>query len=93
MKIYAIHSQGETDWIHANTIFEALRFYNSINDMEINDFDDGDDIDIVPEEKWKEMIITDPDDFDENENPKVLQTFAEFMEGESGAGFVASTVY
>jgi hypothetical protein len=89
MKIYAIHTQGEVEWIYASTIFEALKYYHSINDLEIDDFDDDDDIEIVPEGEWDDMIITNPDEKDEKD-----ETFANFMKGKStGAGFVASTVY
>jgi len=80
-------TQGETEWIYANTIFEALKYYHSINDMEIDDYDDEDDINIVPEGEWDDMIITNPDGEEDT-------TFANFMKGKStGAGFVASTVY
>lgn len=93
MKIYAIQSQGETEWICAHTIFEALKYYHSINDLEITDFDDDDDIVIVPEDKWGEMTVIDPDDLDENENPKVIHTFADVMKEQTTADIIASTVY
>ena len=93
MKIYAIKAQGETEWICANTVFHALKFYHYINDMEIIDYDDEDDIEIVPEEKWPEMTIIDPDEWEENGDPKVIQTFADFMKTATEPEFIASTVY
>ena len=93
MNIYEITSQGETEWICANTVFQALRFYNSINDLEIRDYDDEDDIKIVPKEKWNDMKITDPEEWEENGDHKIISTFAEFMENQISPDIVASTVY
>lgn len=93
MKIYAITSNGETEWICANTVFEALKYYKTINDCEIDDYDDDDDIVEVPESKWGEMNIIDPDDLDENEEPKIIQTFAERMKDETEPDIIASTAY
>jgi|GEM_PF-4992495 len=93
MNIYAIKSQGEIDWICANTIFQALKFYHLNNDMEISDYDDSDDIELIPKEKWGELNITDTDELDENEDPKIISTFAEFMKTATEPEFIASTVY
>jgi hypothetical protein len=93
MNIYEIKSQGEREWICAHTIFEALKFYHSLNDLEISDFDDEDDIIIIPEDKWGEFNVIDPDDLDENEEAKVIHTFAERMKDQTVPDIIASTVY
>lgn len=93
MKIYQITSGGETEWVCANTVFQALKYYNSITDLELSDYDDEDDITEVPESKWSEMNITDPDDLDDEGNPKVIQTFAERVKEETIPDIIASTAY
>jgi hypothetical protein len=93
MNIYAIKTQGETEWICANTVFQALKLYHYNNDLEIVDYDDEDDIEIVPKEEWSKFTITDPDLTDENGNDMIIQTFEDFMKTATEPEFIASTIY
>lgn len=72
MNIYNFKINGENEFIAANTIFEAIKHYNSINGLEISDFENTDDIVLIPENEWSEYYITD-------EQGNKLQTFEEYM--------------
>lgn len=52
MKIYAIHSQGETDWIHANTIFAVIEKLEKAS----FEFEDSDGIKHLPCVALKDAI-------------------------------------
>ncbi len=93
MNIYKFEVGVKTEWICACTIFEALIYYNSLNDLEIRDFSKDDDIIIIPETEWSEMNITNPDEKDKYGNLKVIETFAEYMKRQTAVDFIASKVY
>lgn len=93
MNIYEFKVSGETEWICANTIFEALQFYNTLNDMSIHDFSGLDDIKIVPEVKWAEMNIDCIDTVDDQGNQIKIQTFAEYMASAVKPDIIATTCW
>lgn len=93
MNIYEIQVGNEKDWICANTIFQVLKFYHSINDLEFYDFDDNDDIIIVPESEWKNHNIIDIENSDENGEYIILQTFEEYMETAIVPDIIATTCW
>lgn len=87
MNIYEFRVSEEKEWICANTIFGALKFYRGLTDYELDDFDpDNDDIVMIPPEKWNEYTITDPD----NGNA-VIETFEQYMQGKVDVDIIATT--
>ena len=90
-KIYEIQTNGEKEWVCADTAIEALKAYSSITDITLSDFENDDDIVEVPKEKWENMYIF---DIDSNIVGKVKTTFAEYMEKEAiSADIIATTNY
>lgn len=96
MKIYRIDTNGQSDWIASNSIISALRYYESVTDMGLFDFDDGDDIVEIPQQEWKNHNILNTEEYlgDEVSHP-VLMTFAEWMEDENNynSEIIATTAY
>jgi hypothetical protein len=90
MNIYEFQTNGEKDWICADTLIEAFQHYNSLNDWEINDFAPTDDIIIIPEEEWENYTIVDEENNDENGSNKTV-TFTEYMIGNIDIELIAST--
>jgi hypothetical protein len=88
MKLYELSTCGEKEWIAANTIIEALQVYHHITGNTPLDLDSVDDINEVPEEKWKDIALCFPDDKDE---PDI--TFAERMKEVTKPEYLASTCY
>jgi len=90
-KIYEFQINGEKEWVCADTIVEALKFYFGLTDMSITDFENDDDIIEVPKEKWAEMKILNVDDEDDI---RTETTFAEYMGKEADrADIIATTNY
>ena len=94
-KIYEIQINGEKEWICADTAIEALKFYCSLTDISISEFENDDDIVEVPKEKWSEMTIVDTEgEYDEETGWPVNKTFSEYMETEAtSADIIATTNY
>lgn len=92
MNIYELQIKDEKEWIYASTVFEALQFYNSVTDWGLHDFETGDDIVLLPQEKWKEMTISNPDDLDEDGKPKI-KTFEEYVKDSFHPEIIAGTMY
>lgn len=89
MKIFEINweSQGEKEWVSAETNIQALKVYCRITDMDLNDFEDSDSITEVPEEKWSEYTIR--SEMDENNTT----TFSEWMKNNRSPDIIAGTMY
>lgn len=86
MRIFAIHTQGETEWVVAETNIHALKFYLDEISGRIEDFDDDDFIEELEESKWDNLIVKD-EDSDET------WTFREAIEGLVKPHIIASTAY
>ena len=88
MKIFEIkwESQGEKEWVAADTNIEALKFYCKLTGMDIDDFEDTDSIVEIPKSKWKEYRVKEEDE----ENDK---TFAQWMKENTGPDIIAGTMY
>lgn len=93
MNIYEFRINGEKEWICAWTLIEALQFYSGLTDISLIEFDDKDDIILVPKEQWKDMNIVNPNELDEQGNPVVTETFEEYMKGKTDVDIIATTVY
>ena len=94
MKIYEIqYNCGEKEWIAANTIIEALKISSGFSDMDLVDFEYEDEIIIVPKEKWKDMYVTDPDCYDENNEQRKLYSFQEWMDKNNKPDMIAMTAH
>lgn len=91
LKIYQFNVGGESEWLCAHTVFEALKFYHSLNDLCIVDFENEDDIIEIPRNEWKNHNIVDFDEMDDDGNYKVIETFEECMKGRVSADIIAST--
>lgn len=89
MRIFEIqhNGQGEREWVSGNTLIEALTNYLSITGMNIEEFDDEDDIIELPKDKWKEFTVSDP----ENELPEI--TFEQWMKENKKPDIIAGTMY
>ena len=93
MKIFEISISDETDWVCANNIIQALKFYCDLTGTHIYCFDDTDDIVEVPPEKWKHMDILDTGSYDEQGEHPVEQTFEDFMKTAVRPDIIATTCY
>jgi hypothetical protein len=91
MNIYQLETSGEVEWICANTAIQALKYYEDITDMSLVEFDNTDDITIVPESEWATREIFDFDNPNEDGTYPVLCTFAEFMKGQTTPEIIATT--
>lgn len=57
MNIYELKTQGEKEWIVANTAIEALQIYNCITDLRISEMGPSDDLVMLTDEQAKSIII------------------------------------
>ncbi len=89
MKIFEFQwtKQDEKEWVAASSIVAAIREYCSTTGSDWVDWDDNDDIVEVPEDKWGEYKLNDPDDFDS------VMTFAEWMKENPSGGMMCGTMY
>jgi hypothetical protein len=93
-KIYEFQINGEKEWICADTLFEALKFYYSINDLKLTDYDNCDDIIEVPKEKWSSMnILNIEEPRDDNGHYPVIETFEQYMQHAQFTEIIATTCY
>ncbi len=93
MNIYEFQTNGEKEWICANTLIEAFQFYHSLNDLQIFDFDKTDDVILIPESEWSEYRIVDTEHNSEHPNHCPDKTFAEYMVGQTQVEIIATTCY
>lgn len=82
MKIFKL-DVGETDWVYAPDMLEALKFYNRETG---NGLDEIESIEEVPEEKWDSITVR-------NEDDGQIYTFKEITQGEVESFIIASTAY
>ena len=73
MNIYNFKIADRDEYVAANSIFEAIKHYNTITDLEISDFENTDDIILIPEAEWDDYYITD-------EYGNLQETFAKYMQ-------------
>lgn len=87
MKIFEINweSQGEKDWIAADTNIQALKFYCRLTDMSIDDFGDDDTIIEIPKSKWGKYKVNHEDDGE--------ITFKQWMKNNIRPDIIAGTMY
>jgi PHD/YefM family antitoxin component YafN of YafNO toxin-antitoxin module len=93
MNVYEIRTNGEKEWICASTLFECLKFYHGLNDLAITDFDDDDDVVLIPEEDWPLMNVIDTDETDETGEHPILHTFEQYMKTATSVDIIATTAY
>jgi hypothetical protein len=88
MKIFEINweSQGEKEWIAADTNIEALKFYCRLTGMDIDDFDDEDSIIEIPKSKWTKYHVK-----EEDEEKSI--TFKRWMKENHTPDIIAGTMY
>lgn len=81
MNAYQLEVNGETEIVAANTIFEAIKYYASLNDLSLSDFDNNDTIEEIQPQTWNDFTIRNTD-FDPNDkDDKEEFTLSEMMEG------------
>lgn len=87
MKIFEINweSQGEKEWVAAETNLHALKVYCRITDMSIDDFEDTDEIIEIPKNKWSKYKIKMEGD--------VEITFKQYMRANNTPDIIAGTMY
>lgn len=90
MKIYEFDYGGATDWVFAPNIKEARKFY--IQFSECGDLD-GCTVKSVPKSKWSEMTIINPDEFNEEGEYQVIETFKEYAERNTQTDIIATTEF
>ena len=99
MKIYEFDWGGDTDWIFAPTLKEAKKFYLQLTG--IDDFDDC-EISDVQKKKWGSEFIVDLDEYEPDDDEeydkdeycdgyKIIESFAEYAERNTGTDIIAST--
>lgn len=88
MKIFEIRweSQGEKEWVAAYTNLHAIKVYCSITDMNIDDFDDDDEIVEVPKKDWSKYDV-------KQEGDDRVITFKQWMEENKKPDIIAGTMY
>lgn len=93
MKIFELRTEGEKEWMAANTVIEALQFYCNLTEKHIHDFDETDTIEELPKEKWSEYNVVNPDYDPEDPDDWVKLTFEEWMKDIVEPDIVAGTAY
>lgn len=88
MKIFEIRwtSQGEKEWVAADTNIEALKKYCQITSVDLDDFDDQDEIIELPKSEWGKYTVKDEDD------QRVI-TFKQWMKENKHPDIIAGTMY
>ena len=100
LKIFELtYGGGDRDWVAAFTVEEAKEIHESYTGWSSDDYDDS-EWNEMPEEKWEAACILDTDTYyDDDDLPedqfmggyKIIETFAEYMDGREKADFIAST--
>ena len=95
MNIYEIQwqRQGEREWVAAHTTVEAIKVYCSATDMDLTDFDDEDEIVMIPREKWSGMVIYNADYDKADPDDLKYKTFEQWMAENSRPDIIAGTTY
>lgn len=86
MNIYEFNISGEKFWICAKTTIEAIKVYSDHYDDDLSDFEDTDDILLLPADRWSTHHVTD-------EYGNLEQSFLEYMQAAKEPGVIASTLY
>jgi hypothetical protein len=91
MKIFEFKSSGEEDYVVADDMFEAIKWYLEETS---NHFDDLDNVLEMPKEDWGKHIVSNYEDEDNMEDV-VEMTFAKAVEESEQAlpYILASTAY
>lgn len=98
MKIFEINhtSQGEKEWVAADTNIHALKTYCFITSTDLIDFDDDDTISEVPESQLDELKVVNTDfeplEPEDDDNYKEM-TFRSWLELHKEPDIVAGTMY
>lgn len=85
-KIFEFHINGEKEWLCADSFLEALKYYLSFTET---DLDDIDEIIEIPKEKWTKINIIDVDSSENN----VIETFYHYMKHSDSTEIIATTYY
>jgi len=94
MKIFEISSDdGQLDYVAANTIVQCLKIYCSMTMIELNDLDDDVEIKELPEEKWAEKNVINPDYDPEDLDDWKTMTFKQWMSEATSPDIIAGTCY
>lgn len=82
---------GDADWVVAANKAQALVLHNDFTGMDEWDME-GVEITIIPENKWETYSVLDIDNFGEDGNPVILESFKDVvLRGETG--IIATTNY
>lgn len=82
MKAYKLMT-SEEEIIRANTIFEALKFYEKETGIGLDDFSNDDDIEEFPESEWNNYKV--------HVEGVGIQTIGELMQEGIGPAILSST--
>jgi len=94
LNIYELQfSDDEKVWIAAYTAIQALKFHESETDTGLIELNYEDDIIILPEEKWGEYYVTNPDYDENNPNDWKQITFKEAMKDINAPDWIAGTMF
>lgn len=74
---------SEEEIIRANTIIEALKFYEKETDIGLHDFSDNDDIEELPKSEWNHYKV--------RVEGVGIQTIGELMQEGIGPAILSST--
>ena len=87
MKIFEIKwtKYDETEWVAADTNIEALKTYCEMTSMDLDDFDDADEIVELPKSKWGKYTVKTEDEGE--------MTFKQWMKENSKPDIIAGTMY
>lgn len=89
MKIFKI-DVGEIDWVYAQDMLEALRFYCGETGLGLDEIES---IEEIPEEKWDEIKVKNSDWHEDDPIEDKEWTFREAVSGETTPFIIASTAY
>lgn len=87
MKIFEIAwGDGEKEWIAANTTIQALKVYSSMTGVDLDDFEDDDNIVELPKSKWGRYTV-------KEEDAEESITFKQWMKENKRPDIIAGTMY
>jgi hypothetical protein len=87
MKIFEIRwSNGEKEWIAAESNLHAVRIYYSITGFNSFDFEEGDEIVELPKDKWATYTV-------KTEDEDEPMTFEKWMSENKYPDIIAGTMY
>ena len=88
MNVYEIQTQGEKQWVAAQNVIQALKYYESTTGIGLIDFDLCDNIVEVPKEKWNDYGIRFQDAYSIDR-----VTFASYVPCLKSPEIICSTAY